>query len=264
MLRRWVQVGDMYRNYVMRFLSLVGYATTRQIAKDVWGRCDISSRKMAGRTLRWLSDKRLIVSKRDGQGVNKVNNELMFALTVLGAEEARRHGSPLVADKVHARDYLRHSHGHRTACNSVYVAWPTTADIWSELQVRNGDSPIKEFPYFVDGVSTIKIPDLIASTGDGRFEWIEVENSWRSDKDLSKVVDCMRAMFKSDSKIACMHFVVTVAGARTIGARIKKKLTHGLDSGWAASVRALDARIIANHIKVSVLDPETLTLQSVD
>lgn len=255
--------GALYRLNVLQLLSAVGYATTRQVAKGVWGRCDISTRKMAGRTLRWLIDRRLIVSKRAGQGVNKVNHELLFALTAAGAEEARRHGSPLVADKVHARDYLRHSHGHRTACNSVYVAWPEM-DIRSELEVRAGESPITSFAYVVEGAHFNKIPDLIAQTDDGRYEWIEVENSWRSDKDLSKVVDCMRAMFNSHSNISCMHFIVTVAGARTIGTRLKKKLTHGPESGWPAPVRALDARIIANHIKVSVLDPETLTLQRMD
>jgi len=256
--------GDLYRNHVMQFLSIVGYASTRQIAKDVWGRCDISTRKMAGRTLRWLQEHRFIVSKRDGQGVNKVNNELLFALTAVGAEEARRHGSPLVADKVHGRDYLRHSHPHRTACNSAYVAWPTAMDIWSELQIRAGECPLNSFTYIVDGTHCTKIPDLIASTGDGCFEWIEVENSWRSDKDLSKVVDCMRAMFNGYSKIKCIHFIVTVAGARTIGARLKKKLKHGPESGWAAPIRALDARIIAKHIKVSMLVPETLMLERID
>lgn len=136
--------GARYRIEALRLLSAMGYATTRQIAKGIWGRCDISTRKMAGRTLKWLQEQRLIVSKRDGKGINKVNHELLFALTAHGAEQAKRHNSPLVAQKVHARDYLRHSHDHRTACNSVYVACPNT-DIWSELEVNAGECPLSIF-----------------------------------------------------------------------------------------------------------------------
>ncbi|WP_302132068.1 hypothetical protein, partial [Comamonas thiooxydans] len=168
------------------------------------------------------------------------------------------HSMPLVAEKLHARDYLRHAHDHRTACNSVYVAWPSD-EIFTELQVRTGDCPLPSFTYRLDGQELQKIPDLIA--GSEQLTWIEVENSWRSDKDLSKVIACLRAMFSDElTRIDCMHFVVTVEGAKTIGKRLKKKLTHGPESGWSAPVRALDARILGKHIKVSVLDQDTLML----
>lgn len=255
--------GEVYRLAVLKLLSEVGYASTRQVARGVWKRCDISTRKMAGRTLRWLLKRNLIVSKRDGKGVLKVNNELLFALTTEGAKLARHYGSPLAAEKIHARDYLRHSHSHRTACNSAFVAWPTSP-IWSELKVRASDCPINEFTYTLDGVESTKIPDLIAEAQVGGYEWIEVENSWRSEKDLMKLVECMRVMFYQNNNIACVHFVVTVAGARTIGRRVKEKLTHSPTSGWPAYVKALDARIINNHIDVSILDPETLTLEEFD
>lgn len=257
------ELGAHYRIEALRLLSAMGYATTRQIAKGIWGRCDISTRKMAGRTLRWLQDQRLIVSKRDGKGINKVNHELLFALTALGAEQAKRHNSPLVAQKVHARDYLRHAHDHRTACNSVYVAWPVDVELWSELEVNTGDSPVSIFNYRADGVDYAKIPDLVIRTDHEHYEWIEVENSWRSDKDLSKIVACLRAMFRDESShITKVHFVVTVEGAKTIYKRITKKMTHEPDSGWSSPVRALDARILTQHIKIWFLDTETLTLHS--
>lgn len=255
------ELGAAYRMHVIQLLSVMGYASTRQLAKGVWGRCDLSTRKMVGRTLRWLLAQRWIVAKRDGAGINKVNYELLYALTAAGAEVARQHGNPLVADKVHARDYLRHAHDHRTACNSVYVAWPSD-EIYSELQVRTGDCPLPSFAYRFDGQELHKIPDLVAE-GE-RLTWIEVENSWRSDKDLSKVVACLRAMFSDErTSIDCMHFVVTAEGAKTIGKRLQKKLTHGPESGWSAPVRALDARILEKHLKVSVLDSEMLTLQEI-
>lgn len=119
------------------------------------------------------------------------------------------------------------------------------------------------FPFSVDGVDYAKIPDLVASADHDHYEWIEVENSWRSDKDLSKIVECLRAMFKDESsRITKVHFVVTVEGARTIYKRLRKKMTHGSGSGLASYVRALDARIHEQHIKVWFLDTETLTLHA--
>ena len=258
--------GQENRENVLRLLSITGYATTRQIAKCCWGRCDNSTRKMAGRTLRWLLDRKLIVSKRDGSGSVKVNNELLFALTAAGAELSRRNGDPLVAEKVHARDWLRHSHQHRTACNSVYSAWHQDVDIWTELQVRAKVPPVYEFRYqvvvgpFAPEIYDTKFPDLIAEAGNGRYEWIEVENSWRSEKDLIKMVQCMQAMFMRVDKFECVHFIVTVPGARTIARRLKQKLKLIADSGEYRHIKEVSARIILNHIRVSVLDPLTLTL----
>ena len=72
-------------------------------------------------------------------------------------------------------------------------------------------------------------------------------------------------MFRNPGSIvACVHFVITAPGAKSIGTRLRKALTHGPDSGWPRQVRELDARILSAHIKVSVLDPETLTLTPTD
>lgn len=253
--------GAAYRVDTLKTLAALGYASTRQIARIVWKRCDGTSRRMANRTLRALAARRLVVSKRDGQGVNRVNYELLFALTPTGAEEVRRHGSHLVGGKVHARDYIRHAHAHRTACNSVYAALSGTRR-WSELQVRAGDSPLTEFRYRMEGKEFGKVADLIVVDGDG-YEWIEVENSWRSDADLLKVVDCMRDMFALPGPIKRMHFVVTVTGARRIGQRLKNRLTHGPQSGWGRQVRELDSRILAQHLRVSVLDSANLELSPI-
>lgn len=64
------QQGKQYRVLVLRALARLGYSTTRQLAKMVWWRCDESTRKMCGRTLRWLLKERLIVTKRDGDSIN--------------------------------------------------------------------------------------------------------------------------------------------------------------------------------------------------
>lgn len=253
-------LGAQYRTDTLLLLAKIGYGSTRQIARGVWGRCDESTRRMASRTLRWLLDRHYVVSKREGDGVNLANHEALFALNQNGAAEARRWGGGMVADKVHARHYLRHAHDHRTACNSVFVAWPTD-DIWSELSVRAKEAPVHSYGYVSDDSAHCKIPDLIAVAG-GRYEWVEVENSWRSEKELDKVVACMRAMF-SDQRhyIGCMHFVVTVPAARTIGQRIREKLTHAPESGWPWQVKERDARILQHHLRVSELKGDTLELR---
>ncbi|MGE8451231.1 MAG: replication-relaxation family protein [Pseudomonadales bacterium] len=255
-------LGAAYRANTLLLLAAVGYASTRQVARSVWGRCDESSRRMASRLLRRLHEQRYVVRRREDDGIAMANQELLFALTQSGADEVRRLGSSLVAAKVHARDYLRHAHSHRTACNGVYVAWPNPS-IWSELEVRVGEAPVTEFSYQMDGEKLGKIPDLIAADGRG-YEWIEVENSWRSEKDLVKVVECMREMFShsSDPHITRMHFIVTVLSAKTIGQRLKKRLTHGPDSGWPRQVKELDARILSQHLRVSEFDSETLELRT--
>jgi hypothetical protein len=60
-----------------------------------------------------------------------------------------------------------------------------------------------------------------------------------------------------------MHFVVTSPAARTIGKRIKNRLTHRPETGWPRQIKELDARILALHIAVSELDPETLELREI-
>ncbi len=253
-------LGAQYRTDTLLLLAKIGYGSTRQIARGVWGRCDKSSRRMASRTLRWLLDRRYLVSKREGDGVNLVNHEALFALSHKGAIEALRWGVSMVADKVHARDYLRHAHDHRTVCNSVFVAWPN-GEIWSELSVRTEEAPVNSYKYQSESKALRKIPDLIAIS-DGRYEWVEVENSWRSEKDLSKVVECIRAMFADGRHhIGRMHFVVTDPAARTIGQRISKRLTHGPDSGWSRQTKELDARVLQRHLRFSELNEATLELR---
>lgn len=255
------ELGERYRNVALLFLAATGYATTRQIAKALHGRVTLSTRKMTSRTLQKLQADKLIVSKRESDAVNNVNSELLFALTKAGAEKARGQGSSLVGGKIHGRDYLRHAHKHRTMCNSVYVAWPTNG--WSELQIRAEDAPIQRIRFRGQQGEESKIPDLLMESKEGGYEWVEVENSWRSEKDLQKVIDFMRAIFVKPSAIQRVHFVVTSAGARSIGSRLRQKLTHGLNSGYPLQVRNLDAKLLAEHISVSALDTETLELTAI-
>lgn len=258
-------LGHAYRARVLRFLARVGYGSTRQVAQAVWWRCDESTRKMAGRTLRWLMERGYIVTKRAD---DSVNGEQLSAVTKAGAEWLAREAEPLPYGKAHARDWLRHAHSHRTACNSVYAAvvgcFPDAA-AWSELEVRAGLAPLNTYAWRDDGAELVKIPDLVATYTEG-LEWLEVENSWRSDKDFKKLVSFLRAMFWTVNRASVrrVHFVIAAPGAKTIGARLRKALTHGPESGWPRQVKETDARILRDHVRISLLDHETLTLSSVD
>lgn len=256
------EIGQRHREETLVLLALVGYASTRQVARWVWDRCDNSTRKMAGRVLRRLLADGLIVAKRDNDDVNA---EQLVALTKRGASEVAGL-MPLVSGKVHARDYLRHAHKHRTMCNSVLVALPRSLEAgYSELEVRSGKAPLCSFEYHhVDGGAIVsKIPDLIAEHTNGALEWFEVENTWRSDADLSKVVDFMRALFAQPGEVARVHFVITDKRAKSIGERLRKRLTHGPESGWPRQIKERDARILAQHIAVSELNHDDLTLSKV-
>jgi len=253
--------GMHYRVQMLRALARLGYATTRQLAKIVWRRCDGSTRKMAGRTLRWLLDSGYIVTRRDD---DSVNGEQLAAVTIAGATWLAKNGDPLPYGKAHARDWLRHAHSHRTACNSVYAAavglYPDRCT-WSELEIRAGLAPLGQLAYSFDGAVLGKIPDVLLELTGG-LAWIEVENSWRSEKDVNKVVASMRAMV-IDKRVTEAHFVITAPGAKSIGARLRKALTHTPESGWPRQVKELDARILAEYVKVFTLNSETLELSPV-
>jgi len=172
-----------------------------------------------------------------------------------------RNAETLPYGKAHARDWLRHAHSHRTACNYVYATatglYPDRC-AWSELEIRAGLAPLGQLAYSFDGAVLGKIPDVLLELPAG-LAWVEVENSWRSDKDVAKVVASMRAMV-IDKRVTEVHFIITAPGAKTIGARMRKALTHGPESGWPRQVKELDARILAQYVKVFTLNSETLEL----
>lgn len=259
--------GQEYVVMTLALLARTGYASTRQIAKAVWHRCDDSTRKMASRTIRRLIAEGAVVERRDA---DSVNGERLVALTVAGANRlAQFH--PLPAGKAHARDWLRHAHDHRTMCNSVYAAMvAVTLDLdigWTELQIRSGVPPreVSEFHFRAeDGGLARKIPDVLFNL-DTRPTWVEVENTWRSAKDLRKLVEFLRSIFSApEPLVASVWFVITAPGAQTIGKRLWAAMSHAPDSGYAHAVRELDARILRNHVRVYRLDHDTLALDPVD
>lgn len=256
------ELGEHRRKRALELLARTGYASTRQIALFLHGSCTESTRRMTRNTMLWLAKNKLVVSRREGTGIINVNTELMFALNAAGVSAARDLGIEPPGGKLHARDYLRHAHSHRTACNSVFANLAASGlECWSELEIQNEKAPLKRYEFWSsDGERLGKIPDLLVRLPQG-LAWIEVENAWRSEKDLQKMADAMRSLFEKEIAES-FFFYVTNPGGLKIGQRLIQKLTHGPDSGWAASVRMLDERL-KSRIAVAVVDPETLLFKSV-
>lgn len=257
------ETGRRYRVRLLRTLAKLGYASTRQVAMAVIGECTLSARKMASRTIRWLLERGYIVEKRDD-----INSERMVAVTAAGANYLAENGDPLPGGKAHARDWLRHAHSHRNACNSTYVSEVRGLDIdigWSELEIKSGAAPahLAAFEYSVDREPRIKIPDVLFnfSGDDGdNFVWVEVENCWRGADDFRKLIGFLRAIFSQPAPpISKVWFVISTPGAKSIGARLVERLGRP-DKLWDAH-RDLDARILANHIKIFSLNHDTLELE---
>lgn len=259
-------LGREYRVKTLKFLARTGYATTRQIAKAVWGSCEVSDRKMAGRTIRRLRTLGYLVSKRDG---NPVAGEQMVALTRAGVT-ALAEFAQLPDGRAHARDWLRHAHSHRTACNSVYAAVVRglAEDVgFTELEIRAGSAPapLSMVPFQDgDGCRQQKIPDLLLHGASGPI-WVEVENSWRGAKDFDKLVHFLRCIFaRPEPLVEKVWFVVVAPGAKTIGKRLHAALTHTATSGYPRQIRELDAKILRDRVAVFHLDQAHLTLTPVD
>ncbi|KKI12317.1 hypothetical protein XA67_20250 [Comamonas thiooxydans] len=259
------ELGQIYRQRTLELLARLGYATTRQIARGVFGSCSISKRKMIGRTLIWLIEARFVVTKRLGESLFCRNNEAIYALTEAGAAAARGLGAEMVANKAHGRDYLRHEHAHRTMCNSVFCALEGAA--FSELEVRANEAPLT----FVEVDSSDfgvfkKIPDLIAKTSDKtKLIWVEVENAYRSSKDLEKMLVAMRVMYQNREKFQLSHvlFVVTNDGATNIGSRLRERLLHERETGASVLLKRLDKEILGGFVRVATLDHEHMVLRAV-
>ncbi|WP_297575968.1 hypothetical protein [uncultured Deefgea sp.] len=227
------QQGEINRLRVLLYISRVGYASLKQIARAIWQRTDASALVMTGRTLKWLTEEKYIVTRRD-----TIKSELLVTLTKKSVRWLAERDFTLPDHWKHARDWLRHAHAHRTACNSVYACLYSgdfsQPGVWSELEIGARVSPIFQQTYekqenaFVLKEIHTKIPDVIAESATG-FEWIEVENCSRSEADFEKLIMAMRAMrFANDRQISNVHCIIASTAAERFSTRLKAYLVDGL------------------------------------
>ncbi|RQW19575.1 hypothetical protein EHS17_15295 [Rhodobacteraceae bacterium CH30] len=254
--------GQENRESALRSCARLGYMTIRQFAMIQWRRCDKSAMRMAARTLQRLADDKLIVRRRDG---DSITSEQLCALSAAGAGWVRENIEALPCDKKHGRDWIRHAHPHRTACNDAYAALRKRlapgSGLVTELEVRSGELETPIISFTEDHKTVTKIPDLLLTTREG-VVWIEVEHSRRNDKDLERIIFAMRKMFSTESGVITVVFIVTRPVARKIGERLRKKLTHNYADALPRQVKELDAKILSK-LTVFELNPETLELTSI-
>lgn len=264
--------GLEYKHKTLHLLSRLGYASTRQLARGVWGTVTPSTRKMANRTINALLEDRLLVERRAD-----VNSERLVALTQSGVSELFKIVSfSLVNGRPHARDWLRHAHAHRTAANSVFVASAiyghdklTGLDDWlglTELEIRGNDQVLLREAWCEyrssDGTVERKIADAVLYRPDGDV-WIEVENCDRGQRDMTKCIDWLRAMYSMHKPNAAeVWFVITSPGAARIGRRLKAALTPGsfVNDARPRQAKELDERILRERVRVFSLNADTLEL----
>ncbi len=259
------QTGHDDRVAALTLLTRLGYASTRQIAAGTYGACTLSTRSMASRMLRDLLGRGYLVEKRDG---NTVNGERLVALSRAGVN-ALAQMAPLPAGRKHGRDWLRHSHAHRTACNSVFVAHagvqaPNHHQGRTELEIQCGLAPARLVPFSFrcDGELHQKVPDLLLSgTAGAAPTWVEVENSWRGARDFRKLIGFLRSVFgMREPPISKVMFVSTSPASRSIGERLRSAMSHENGSGYSRIVQELDRRILGSRADVMQLDAEAMTL----
>lgn len=259
------QIGHDDRVAAMTLLTRLGYASTRQIAMGTYGACTASTRSMASRMLRDLLDRGYLVEKRDG---DTVNGERLVALSRAGVNALAR-VAPLPAGRKHGRDWLRHAHAHRTACNSVFVAHagvqaPNQHQGRTELEIQCGLAPPRLVPFSFrdDGELHHKVPDLLFSdTAGAAPTWVEVENSWRGARDFRKLISFLRAVFGMPTPpISKVLFATTSPASRSIGDRLRSALAHENGSGYSRLVKELDRRILDSRVEVVQLDADLMTL----
>jgi len=252
-----------HREATLQFIARVGYATVRQVARGVWGKADKSARMGAGRSLRWLLERNLVTRKRDG---DTASCEYLYALTRAGVTALNGLDVSLPGGKAHGRDWLRYAHAHRNACNDVFASMyaskvlkETEMKVYSELEIRAGTAPVCNLEYkSADGSRFSKIPDLLIVGPRDRVTWIEVENAYRNDRDLQKVLSMMRAEALTEKpRVNQFVFYITAKGAVRIGERLKNALKP--DPGAAhGSIAAADTRILREMLFVFAIDRDTL------
>lgn len=260
------QLGQARRHEALRFLACVGYASTRQLAYALTGSTSKSSTVMVSRTVRWLIAHKLVTERRDD-----LNHERLVALTKTGAQRIRDE-LELAGDRVHAHDLLRHAHAHRTVCNSVYANyWHKGIEACSELEVRAGYAEnLSSITYKCNSEQedVTKIPDLVVKEfrKDGRSlrSWVEVENGWRSERDLLRLVYLCKHVFQQRTPpFDRLVFIVAKPVARKIRSRLlaamKKIAGENGDLDLGGSIPEIMQRVLVHEIDSETLETRPLT-----
>lgn len=183
-------VAEQNQQAVLNWLHRFGGLTTRQLARLVWpGKS--AGQRMAQRTIGRLERQGLVLERSLFTGGK------IYVLAEGGARLLRELGTPNVSVRGQ-RDLQFRKPMHRMISNDFLIDWRnqqisqgvTKPGIWTEYEVQRGLAP---YPTVAIN-KKLKIPDGIIQR-DNRVIWIEVENTYKSPKEIGRVIETAALFF---------------------------------------------------------------------
>ncbi len=185
MLSNTRQTAEKNEVIILAYLYRFGWLKTRQIAALVWPKsADGGGYSMAQRTLRRLKLAHKVIPKLAPDGAT------IYALGQGGAKLLRNYDGFTEAKTT--RDCMRSltAYDHRVFANDLAIEWIATGEYaWTEHEIQSGRAPVK--------VLRGKIPDVlldwtektIAADDETVLAWVEVENTWKSNREMDKMLE---------------------------------------------------------------------------
>lgn len=244
-------IGAKRRLEVLYFLARAGYATTRQLAFYCTGSASKNKTNMLNRTLSRMLADRLIHER-----VDRLQTERFVALTATGAHLAVKKIPALKGEVPSVCDNLRHVNSHRTAANGILAyylrKYPSAAGhvVRSEIEIA-ANRALGQMQYWSgpDNRSLDKVADgiiKVSRNNQWHSYWLEVENSYRSPRDLQRLVAFCRQWYRNRFQpFGTLVLIITDDCAKTVGERLFKALQQAAhdDYDFGAGVPFLMQRI---------------------
>lgn len=167
-------VGEQNTLAILTHLHRFGWLTSRMLATLVWPAAK-HSQAMARRTLKTLTDQKLVIKRALAEGGD------CYVLSASGA----RWLSKQAGITAKAGSALKLGNAVHRACSNWYLITRLLAGdvVWTEYEIQSGRAPLVT----VAG----KTPDGLVETAFG-LVWIEVENAWKNRAERAKVIGFCR------------------------------------------------------------------------
>lgn len=177
-------VGEQNTLAILTHLHRFGWLTSRMLAALVWPAAK-QSQAMARRTLKTLTDQKLVIKRALAEGGD------CYVLSASGA----RWLSEQAGITAKAGSALKLGNAVHRACSNWYLITRLLAGdvVWTEYEIQSGRAPLVT----VAG----KTPDGLVETPFG-LVWVEVENAWKNRTERGKVVSFCRQCLLPGSEMA--------------------------------------------------------------
>lgn len=172
------EIAAEHDTQVLRWLGRFGWLSARECARLVWPDAS-QGHRMAQRSLRRLTDAKAVLRRSLPTG------GVAYVIARRGARQLRELGDETVSGR-RSHDLKFKAPAHRSICNNYaidHISDPTLR-IYTEAEIEARRAPQLFLP--VNG--HVRIPDLLIAQGN-MFEWIEVENTPKSQSRLDALVE---------------------------------------------------------------------------